>query len=205
MLVRPLPRMGDLRHALGDKGLPAEAWMDSHDEDDVHQGEPLVQALDGGLGIDGYPCLQSSAVDLGDGCMDIAVGLDMDGDRIASGISEGVDIADGVLYHQVGVEEAVGAAADGSDGLGAECDVRNEHPVHHIEVDPIGSGGGGAGDLFAKPGEVCRQYGRGDERHRRVHASARYYRFLRRPWTMRPSMAERWSATSMPSWVRDRR
>lgn len=167
MLPRPLLRMGDLRYALGYEGLPPEAGVDGHDQDDVHQGEPLVQALHWGLGVDGYPRLQSAAVDLRYGGVDVSVGLDVDCDGIASGVGEGVYVADGVLDHEVGVEEAVRAVADGSYHLRPEGDVRDEGPVHHIEVDPVGSGGRRAGDLVAEPGEVCRQYGRGDEGHRR--------------------------------------
>lgn len=43
----------------------------------------------------------------------------------------------GLHNHQVAVKDLVGGGADGLNNEGANGDVRNESPVHYINVDPI--------------------------------------------------------------------
>ena len=46
--------------------------------------------------------------------------------------------------------------------IGADGEVRDEAPVHDVEVDPVGAAGLARGDGLAEPGEVGREEGRGD-------------------------------------------
>src|SRR5215472_12880317 len=43
------------------------------------------------------------------------------------------------------------------DDIGAVRDVRNEMPVHHVEMDPVGPGRIDRVDLLAKPGKIRRE------------------------------------------------
>jgi len=74
---------------------------------------------------------------------------------VASCVGEGVYVADWVVYHQMGIEELVGVPPHSLDNWGSEGDVGDEHPVHHIEMDPIRACAVCPGDLFAESREVC--------------------------------------------------
>lgn len=153
---RPFRDEGDLGDAVGDEGLSAESGVDGHDEDEVGPIEERYEPFDGGLGVDGDPDLQAFFFYLLHCGMDVPFGFAMDGDRVAPRVGEGVDVSDGVVDHQVGIEESVRVSSDGLDHRRSEGYVGDEHPVHNIEVDPVRAGLVCPGDLLAESGEVCR-------------------------------------------------
>lgn len=156
MSVRPFRDERYLGDAVGDEGLSAESRVDGHDENEVGLIEERHEPLDGGLGVDGDPHLQSLFSYLLYRGMDVPFGFAMDGDGVAPRVGEGVDVSDGVVDHQVGIEESVRVSSDGLDHRRSERYVGDEHPVHNIEVDPVRAGLVCPGDLLAESGEVCR-------------------------------------------------
>ena len=153
---RPFRDERYLGDAVGDEGLSAESGVDGHDENEVGPIEERYEPFDGGLGVDGDPDLQSLlSYPLYRG-MDVPFGFAMDGDGVAPRVGEGVDVSDGVVDHQVRIEESVRVSSDGLDHRRSERYVRDEHPVHNIEVDPVSAGLVCPGDLLAESGEVCR-------------------------------------------------
>lgn len=155
-ILCPFRDEGDLGDAVGDEGLSAESGVDGHDEDEIGLIEERHEFLDGGLGVDGDPDLHSLLFYFLYRGMDVPFGFAMDGDRVASRVGEGVDVSDGVVDHQVGIEESVRVSSDGFDHRRSERYVGDEHPVHNIEVDPVRAGLVCPGDLLAESGEVCR-------------------------------------------------
>lgn len=153
---RPFRDEGDLGDAVGDEGLSAESGMDGHDENEVGPIEERHEPLDGGLGVDGDPDLQAFFFNLLYRGVDVPFGFAMDCDSVAPRVGEGVDVSDGVVDHQVGIEESVRVSSDGLDHRRSERYVGDEHPVHNIEVDPVRAGLVCPGDLLAESGEVCR-------------------------------------------------
>ena len=153
---RPFRDEGDLGDAVGDEGLSAESGMDGHDENEVGPIEERHEPFDGGLGVDGDPDLQALFFYPLHRVLDVPLGFAVDGDRVASRVGEGVDVSDGVVDHQVGIEESVRVSSDGLDHRRSERYVGDEHPVHNIEVDPVRAGLVCPGDLLAESGEVCR-------------------------------------------------
>ena len=156
MSFSPFRDEGDLGDAVGDEGLSAESGMDGHDENEVGPIEERYEPFDGGLGVDGDPDLQALFFYPLYRGMDVPFCFAVDGDRVASRVGEGVDVSDGVVDHQVGIEESVRVSSDGLDHRRSERYVGDEHPVHNIEVDPVRAGLVCPGDLLAESGEVCR-------------------------------------------------
>ena len=136
--------------------MSAESGVVGHDENEVGLIEERHEPLDGGLGVDGDPYLQALFFYLLYRGMDVPFGFAVDGDRVASRVGEGVDVFDGVVDHEVGIEESVRVSSDGLDHGRSERYVGDEHPVHNIEVDPVRAGLVCPGDLLAESGEVCR-------------------------------------------------
>lgn len=136
--------------------MPSESGMDGHDEHQVGTVKERDQSVNGGLRIDGDADLQSPLPDPIDCRMDVPFGFAVHRDGIASCIREGIDVSDRVVDHEVGIEELVRVSPDGLDDRRSERYVGHEHPVHNIQVDPIGAGLVCSGDLLAESGEVCR-------------------------------------------------
>ena len=156
MSVRPFRDEGYLGDAVGDEGLFAESGMDGHDENEIGLIEERYEFFDRGLGVDGDPHLQSLFSYLLYRGMEVPFGFAVDGDGVAPRVGEGVDVSDGVVDHEVRIEESVRVSSDGLDHGRSERYVGDEHPVHNIEVDPVRAGLVCPGDLLAESGEVCR-------------------------------------------------
>lgn len=107
MSFRPFRDEGDLGDAVGDEGLSAESGVDGHDENEIGLIEERHEPLDGGLGVDGDPYLQSLLLYFPYRGMDVPFGFAVDGDRVASRVGEGVDVSDGIVDHEVRIEESV--------------------------------------------------------------------------------------------------
>ncbi len=73
---------------------------------------------------------------------------------------EGIDRRD----HQMHVEELGRMRAQRLHHVGAERDVRDEMPVHDVEMDPVRARGIDRGDLRAEAREIGREDGRGDQK-----------------------------------------
>ncbi|GAC1701481.1 MAG: hypothetical protein NVS9B6_16460 [Candidatus Limnocylindrales bacterium] len=56
------------------------------------------------------------------------------------------------------VEGKPGGAAQVSDHLRTEGEVRHEMPVHNVDVNPVGAGGLGRSDRVPEMGEVRGEY-----------------------------------------------
>jgi hypothetical protein len=95
--------------------------------------------------------------------MQMRTGLGMHRDVIAARLGESFEIGIARRNHQMGVEDLPGVRAHRLDDVGAIGNVRNEMPVHHVEMDPVGAGGIDGADFFAEFGEIRRQDRRRDD------------------------------------------
>ena len=77
------------------------------------------------------------------------VGLQMDGQQVGPRLGKVLDVAQGLVDHQVHIQEHVGALADGLDHRDADGDVGHKAAVHHVHVEVIGGG-----HLFNVPFQV---------------------------------------------------
>jgi len=76
---------------------------------------------------------------------------------------EGLEIGIARRNHQMRVENLFAVRAHRLDDVGAEGNVGNEMPVHHVEVNPVGAGRIDGADLFAQFGKIRRQNRRRDD------------------------------------------
>jgi hypothetical protein len=63
----------------------------------------------------------------------------MHDDVVCTGISEGFQVAIRALNHQMRVEGKLGGFSSSGYDEWPESHVRDKMPVHHIEMEPIGS------------------------------------------------------------------
>jgi hypothetical protein len=85
----------------------------------------------------------------------------MDSDMVRTGLDEIGDVALGLHNHQVAIERQPNRAAQRSHNRHSKADAWDEHTVHYIDLEPIGTGGLGVECLLAQPREVSGQHGRG--------------------------------------------
>ena len=108
-------------------------------------------------------------------------GLGMDGDVIAAGLGERLEIGIAGRDHQMRVEDLLGVRAHRLDDVGAVGNVRHEMPVHHVEMDPVGAGRIDGADFLAQLGEIRRQDRRRDDEgtRRKLLGHVRFPKALR--------------------------
>ena len=94
--------------------------------------------------------------------MDMRTRLRMHSDdvraRLGEGLEKGIDRGD----HQMDVERLGGVWAQRLHHCRAKGDVGHEMPVHHVDMNPVGTGGIDRAHFLAQAGEV----GRKDRRER---------------------------------------
>ena len=100
---------------------------------------------------------------LGDHVVRCVGRLDVEDERVPAGFRKSRGVLRRMLDHQVNVERQRGAAADGLDKGRSEGDVRNEMPVHYVEVEGVRPRGFRRTDRARQVGEVGREE-RGRER-----------------------------------------
>ena len=88
----------------------------------------------------------------------------MNGDDIGTGIGEIVEKRIHRRDHQVDVERLAAVLANGLQNHRSERHVRNEMPIHYVDMDPVRTGCIDGAHLFAEPREVGGQDRRGDQR-----------------------------------------
>lgn len=94
----------------------------------------------------------------------MATQFNVDDQFIGAGFRKGFEEDFRFGAHQVHVKKELAERADGLDDLRAEGNIRHEMPVHNVQVQPIGSGLGGANGVFTKGGVVSSEQ-RGRNNH----------------------------------------
>jgi len=94
--------------------------------------------------------------------VDVPGRLDMDGQGGGARIAKGFDGPFRVLDHQVDVEGELRVTPAVLDRAWAHRDRRDEVPIHHVEMHPIGTGLLQGGDLLTQPAEIGRKQRRRD-------------------------------------------
>ncbi len=97
--------------------------------------------------------------------MDMRGRFGVEGDRVGAGPGELIELAVGLLDHQVDVQHTAAVVDQIGDRGGdqwTDRDRRNEGSVHHVEVDDPGAGVHDLFDRRAEPGEIGREDRRRD-------------------------------------------
>jgi hypothetical protein len=90
----------------------------------------------------------------------VLVDLDVEGEHVRPRVLEGLDVVPGVGHHEVAVEERVGVLGEALDHGRAEGEVRDEVPVHDVEVEPVRAAVDDLLGLVRHAGEVGGEEGR---------------------------------------------
>lgn len=80
----------------------------------------------------------------------------MNRDDIGSGLGKGFKIRVGRCDHQMDIESLSGARAYGLDDVRTKGDVWNKVSIHHIAMNPVGTGFVDSIDLVAQAGKIGR-------------------------------------------------
>ena len=84
-------------------------------------------------------------------------GFGVHGDDVGSSCREVSKVWIGRCDHQMDVENLFRCAAHGFNDGCPERDVRHEMPIHHVAVDPIGTGGIDGANFVGELAEIRRQ------------------------------------------------
>src|SRR5437763_1953065 len=85
-------RRFDLPQLAFDEALPAEAWIDAHDEDEVDEVEQVVDGIDGGAGVEHHAGAFSERANELQRAMNMRPSFGMHGDPIRTGFGECLDV-----------------------------------------------------------------------------------------------------------------
>ena len=80
----------------------------------------------------------------------------MDGQQVAAGLAEIVDIAQRPVDHQMHIQRHIRDAADRRDDRDADRDIRHEQAVHHVHMDIIRAGFLQSADIALEIDKICR-------------------------------------------------
>jgi hypothetical protein len=113
-------------------------------------------------------------VDLLNGAVEMTAGFDVHRNMSGARSDECVDVALWFDDHEMTVERQIDGAAQRVDYRYPDADIRHEHAIHHIDVQPVGAGCGDFAHLLAETRKIGGKDGRheayrtlvgGDNRH----------------------------------------
>jgi hypothetical protein len=94
--------------------------------------------------------------------MQMRPGLGMHQDMIRAGLGKGRDVWIDRRDHHVHVERQAAVRPQAFQDRRSEADIGHEMPIHHIEMQPVGSRRLDRPHFVAESGEVGRQQARSD-------------------------------------------
>ena len=144
------------------KLLAAEAGVDRHHEQEVGQGERVLEGVERGGRVDGDAGRHAALPDPLERAVEVAARLDVDRHPLDAGRGQAGDQGVGVADHEVGVERELAAGGEALHHRRAESEIGDEAAVHDVEVEQVGAGTLDVGHLTGEVGEVGRQQRRRD-------------------------------------------
>ena len=132
--------------------------MDRHHERLVDLVQVGFKPFDGCFGIENDGVLEAKRADALQLDVEVAIGLDMDLDRLRTSRGELLEVKVGTRHHQVdvAVEVRCGALRERHD-IRAERQVRHEVRIHDVEMQGLRAGHLRPQDLIPQPPEIGRQ------------------------------------------------
>ena len=117
----PVAELGDLREHVTAEALAAEAGLHGHYQHEIDKRQQRLDGGGGSAGIEDDAALAAEGTDASEGADMIVVGLDVNADKIGTGLGEGFNVAMRLAQHQMRVEEKFDpGAAQRGEGFGAE-------------------------------------------------------------------------------------
>ena len=148
---------GNLFDGLGYKFLSAESRIYRHDKYHVGVGDNIFEHGNGCMRIEGDSGFHTCFFDFLYRAVQVQTCLVVYVHHVCTERLQTGNKLLGLGNHKMYVERFFTEGDDRFDDREPERDVRNEHPVHYIEVQPIGLAAIYHFDIRLQVGEVCRQ------------------------------------------------
>ena len=132
-------------------------------------------------GVQADACLGAGRFDGLQSAVRVGAGLVMGDDHVGTGVGIGLNIGIDGGDHQVHIHEGFHMRTEGLHGGRAECQVRHEMAVHHVDVYPVGTLCFDGLDFLTKVGEISRKDRRSD-----LDGTIKGHGGLRAAWICRP-------------------
>ncbi len=140
--------------------LRGESGVDGHDQNEIDVPDHLFRVRQRSTGVEREAGLHAAGPDLRELPLHVRGGLRMKGEQRRPRLGERRDVPLGPFDHQMDVQRQVGDSPQCRHQTGAESEVRHEVPIHHVDVDPVGSALLDQRHLVGELGEVGAQYAR---------------------------------------------
>ena len=111
-----------------DECLSAKPGIDAHDADEVEVAEHLLDGVQGSVGIQGHARFHARFPDGAQCPVEVGASLGVNGQDGGIEVGKVLDVAVGLLDHQVYIEGLARVSADGGDDGHAIADVGHERP-----------------------------------------------------------------------------
>lgn len=150
------------------KALPAKTGVHAHQQNQVDVFNHPIEHIQRHGRVEDQAGLAAGRFDGLDAAVHMGAGIGVKADQVGPGLGKGLGQRIDGLHHQVHVNW-YGLAA-GGDGMGferladhgAEGQIGHIVVVHHVKVNPVGTGGNHVAHLLAQAGKVGGQNGWGN-------------------------------------------
>jgi hypothetical protein len=167
------PNAPDLGQHLRQKGLAAKPRIDGHHQNHVAEMKDIFDHLRRARRRQYHACFLAERANLGEHPMQVdrGPGLALNEDMIGPGIGEDGKVTFRLDDHQVHVERLCRRPAYSLQHDRPDRDVGHEPAVHHIHMNPVGTGLIDGADLLPQTREIRGQHGRRDDDWRHFQLS----------------------------------
>ena len=127
------------------------------DNHEIERAQIREDRLGGRLRLEGHADLCAGGADRRDRLPRIAVAFEMEGEVIAARLGERLGIKQRIGDHQMHVERQRAHSLQRPDDGDSDRQIRDEVPVHHVDVGKIGAAAGDRLDLRLQIGKIAGQ------------------------------------------------
>src|SRR6267378_5213227 len=153
--------------------LAPESRVDGHYQEQIEIAHHLFGMRQRRAGIEHEARHHARLLDRIELPLHVNCGFGMEREHGCAGRRKGFDVVLGLHHHQVHIDRLVGQLAQRLDHVGAERDVGDKSPVHHVHVQPVGSRGQDLRDLFRQSRQIGREHAGCDADAVRRHCGLR--------------------------------
>jgi hypothetical protein len=131
-------KIADLLKSMRYECLTAKARIYAHDQHHIQVMKDIAQQAYGRMGVQRYGGLHAQLFYLLDIPVQMAAGLQVNGEPVRPCFPEGFREFLRLLYHKVNVTDLGGCFADLLDHRKAKADIGHKPPIHYVQVKPVG-------------------------------------------------------------------
>src|SRR5208283_3278757 len=153
----------NLFELLRDERLTTEAWIHRHDQHEVNFIKHITQHVLRRRRADRHAGLLAQPANYLKGAIQMRIRFCMDSNDIRARFREGFQIGVDRCDHEMHIEYVIAIGAQRLHDFRSEADIRHEVPIHHIEMQPIGSCRHHVAYLLTEAGEIGRKNRRGNK------------------------------------------